>query len=226
MSWRHWNFCKNQSRSQGLIFSLMPSKKPWGRACCQNCSWTVYVAKFWPTSRLRCICFIGYFGNRGYEKIFLKIQIRRASEFLSLTHWNRRLLGASSWMNWIVNEHGCKLVPLLLNFVIKFRYCWQPNVEDYHLCIYSNSGRLEKHSVLKFICFKLLGHCNIFTFRKGSSLVFFLYFMTFSVCWLNDRSCLHSLAFDFWHLPFGIQCRFWKAFRISSAFFGNFLASL
>ena len=24
--------------------------------------------------------------------------------------------------------------------------------------------RLEKHSVLKFICFKLLGHCNIFTF--------------------------------------------------------------
>ena len=48
---------------------------------------------------------------------------------------NQRLLGASSWMNWIVNEHGCK-VPLLLNFVIKFRYCWQPNVEDYHLCIH------------------------------------------------------------------------------------------
>ena len=93
---------------------------------------------------------------------------------------NQRLLGASSWMNWIVNEHGCK-VPLLLNFVIKFRYCWQPNVEDYHLCIYSNSGRLEKHSVLKFICFKLLGHCNIFTFRKGSFLVFF-YISWLSLC--------------------------------------------
>ena len=120
------------------------------------------------------------------------------------TDSNQRLLGVSSWMNWIVNEHRCK-VPVLLNFVIKFRYCWQPNVEDYHLCIYSNSGRLEKHSVLKFICFKLLGHCNIFTFLLS---FFFLYFMTFSVCWLLDRSCLHSLAFGFWHLLFGIQCRF------------------
>ena len=55
---------------------------------------------------------------------------------LPLTRKNLRLLGASSWMNWIVNEHGCK-VPLLLNFVIKFCYCWQPNVEDYHLCILS-----------------------------------------------------------------------------------------
>ena len=39
--------------------------------------------------------------------------------------------------------------------------------------------RLEKHSILKFICFKLLGHCNTFTF----SLVFFLCFMSFSVCY-------------------------------------------
>ena len=27
---------------------------------------------------------------------------------------------------------------LLLNLEIEFRYYWQPNVEDYHLCIYSN----------------------------------------------------------------------------------------
>ena len=59
--------------------------------------------------------------------------------------------------------------------------------------------RLEKHSILKFICFKLLEHCNIF------SLVF-LYFMTSSVCWLLDRSydVYISLAFvflasTFWH---------------------------
>ena len=57
------------------------------------------------------------------------------------------------------------------------------------------SRRLEKHSVLKFICFKLLGHCNVFTFH----LSFFSYYMTFSLCWLLDRSCLHSLAFGFWH---------------------------
>ena len=61
--------------------------------------------------------------------------------------------------------------------------------------------RLEKHSILKFICFKLLGRCNIFTFSLVS-----LYFMTFSVCYgyLIDHIYI-SLAFDFWHvLAYGI----------------------
>ena len=107
-------------------------------------------------------------------------------------------------MKWIVNEHGCQ-VPLLLNFAIKFRYCWQPNVEDYHLCIYSNSGRLEKHSVLKFICLKLLRHCNIFIFRKGSSLVFFFYnfhdFLYVLVTWyiMFTFFSIWFLASAFWH---------------------------
>ena len=62
--------------------------------------------------------------------------------------------------------------------------------------------------------------------------------MTFSVCWLLDRSCFISLAFDFWHvcfgirylafvfwhLPFGIRCLFQKAFR--QHLYGNVLASL
>ena len=100
-------------------------------------------------------------------------------------------------------------MPLLLNFVIKFRYCWQPNVEDYHLCIYSNSGRLEKHSVLKFICFKPLGHCNIFTFRKVLLICLFIYFFLYI---FHDFLCvlvtwwimftffsIWSLASAFWH---------------------------
>ena len=46
--------------------------------------------------------------------------------------------------------------------------------------------RLEKHSILKFIFLNCLG-----TVTYSLSLVFFIYFMTFSVCSLLDRSCLH-----------------------------------
>ena len=105
---------------------------------------------------------------------------------------DQRLLGASSWMNWIVNGldakcHGSGIS--WLSFVI---------IDNRMLKIITSvfivTRRLEKHSILKFICFKLLGRCNIFTF----SLVFFLYFMTFCVCWLLDRSCLHF--FSIWFL--------------------------
>ena len=30
--------------------------------------------------------------------------------------------------------------------------------------VFTVTRRLEKHFMLKFVCFKLLGHCNIFTF--------------------------------------------------------------
>ena len=68
--------------------------------------------------------------------------------------------------------------------------------------------RLEKHSILKFLRFKPLGHCNIFTFL----LSFFFFQDLLSVCvgYLIDHVYV-SLAFDFWHvfsehLLFGIQC--------------------
>ena len=88
--------------------------------------------------------------------------------------------------------------------------------------------RLEKHSTLKCICFKLLRRCNIFTFSLVS-----LYFTTFSVCYgyLIHHAYI-SLAFDFWrvcfgirysicfwYLLFGIHCLFKKAFR--QHFFGG-----
>ena len=69
--------------------------------------------------------------------------------------------------------------------------------------VFRVTRRLEKHSIWSFICFKLLERCNIFTF---SLLVFFLYFMTFSVCYgyLIDHVYI-SLVFDFWHvLAYGI----------------------
>ena len=96
-------------------------------------------------------------------------------------------------------------MPLLLNFVIEFRY--HP-IDNRMLKIITSAfietRRLEKHSILKFICFKLLGHCNIFTF----SLVFFN-ISWLSLCWLLDRSCLHFfsiwfLACVFWHTVFSI----------------------
>ena len=121
---------------------------------------------------------------------------------------DQRLLGASSWMNWIVNGldakcHGSGIS--WLSFVI---------IDNRMLKIITSvfivTRRLEKHSVLKFICFKLLGPCNILTFLLS---FFSLYFMTFSVCWLLDRSCLHFfsiwfLACVFWHTVFSI-CFFW-----------------
>jgi len=82
--------------------------------------------------------------------------------------------------------------------------------------------RLEKHSILKFTCFKLLGHCNRFT-----CFTFFWHFMTFSVYWLLDRSCLHFfsiwlLTCVFWHTVFSIwfsASAFWHTvLSISSAF--------
>ena len=110
------------------------------------------------------------------------------------------ILGASSWMNWIVNEHGC-WVPLLLNFVIEFRYYWQPNVEA--TSVFIATRRLEKHSILSFICFKLLGRYNIFTF---SLLVFFIFHDFLCVLWLPDRSwhffSIWFLACVFWHTVF------------------------
>ena len=59
--------------------------------------------------------------------------------------------------------------------------------------------RLEKHSILKFICFKLLGHCNIFTFL----LIFFIFNDFLCVSFLIDHVYISS-AFDFWH-----DCVFW-----------------
>ena len=136
---------------------------------------------------------------------------------------DQRLLGASSWMNWIVNGLGAKCHCSgisWLSFVI---------IDNRMLKIITSvfivTRRLEKHSILKFICFKLLGHCNIFTF----SLVFFN-ISWLSLCWLLDRSCLHFfsiwfLACVFWHTVFSI-CFLASTFRhtlsvlksISSAF--------
>ena len=108
-------------------------------------------------------------------------------------------LGASSWMNWIVNKDGC-WVPLLLNFVTEF-----PIIDKRMLKIvtfvFIVTRRLKKHYILKFICFKLLGHCNIFT----------VFLVSFCISWLSlcvGYSIDHvyiSLAFDFWHVSFGIR---------------------
>ena len=115
---------------------------------------------------------------------------------------DQRLLGASSWMNWIVNGLGakchCSWISWL-NFVI---------IDNRMLKIITSvfivTRRVEKHSILKFICFKLLGHCYIFTF----SLVFFnISWLSLCFGYLIDHVYI-SLAFDFWHVCFGIHCLF------------------
>ena len=58
---------------------------------------------------------------------------------------------------------GCK-VPQLLSFVIEFRYYIDNRMLKIITSVFIVTRRVEKHSILKFICFKLLGHCNIFTF--------------------------------------------------------------
>ena len=134
-----------------------------------------------------------------------KINMFMTGKCRSLCHYasrlDQRLLGASSWMNWIVNGldakcHGSGIS--WLSFVI---------IDNRMLKIITSvfivTRRLENSSVLKFICFKLLGHCNIFTF----SLVFsFFYILWLSLCvgYLIDNVYL-SLAFYFWHLCFGIR---------------------
>ena len=60
-------------------------------------------------------------------------------------------------------------------------------------------------TALKFICFKLLKHCNIFSFIY---IYIYIYFMTLSLCWLLDRSGLHF--FSIWFLA----CLFSPAYGI------------
>ena len=54
--------------------------------------------------------------------------------------------------------------------------------------------RLEKHSISKFICFKLLGYCNIFTFTLA---FFFVHISWLFLCggYLIDHVYI-SLAFE------------------------------
>ena len=75
------------------------------------------------------------------------------------------------------------------------------------------SVKKKRHSILRFRCFKLLGHCNRLTFL----LRFFLIYIFHDLLCVDilDRSCLHFfmiwfsavfffgiqyLAFGFWHL--------------------------
>ena len=101
-----------------------------------------------------------------------------------------------------MDELNRKQAWVLSATALEFRYSdWQPNVEVNHLCIYSKlieglSERLEKHYILKLICFKLLGHCNIFTF-----LLSFFYISWLSLCYLIDHVYI-SVAFDFWYVFF------------------------
>ena len=63
--------------------------------------------------------------------------------------------------------------------------------------VFKVTRRLEKHSVLKFICFKLLGHCHIFTF-----LLIFFYISRPSLCvgYLIDHHFSIISSVNFWHL--------------------------
>ena len=112
--------------------------------------------------------------------------------------YNQRLLGASSWMNWIQNEHGakchCSRISWLSFVIIDNRML------KIITSVFIVIRRLGKHSMLKFICLNWFGAVTYSLF----SLVF-LYFMTFPLCWLLDRLCVHFLAFDFWHVFFGIR---------------------
>ena len=115
-------------------------------------------------------------------------------------------------------------MPVLSNFVIEFRYFYIDNrMFKIITSVFIVTRRLEKHSILKFLRFKPLGHCNIFTFL----LSFFFSWPSVCVGYLIDHVHV-SLAFDFWrvfseHLLFGIQC-FKKHFvSISSVTFFFFM---
>ena len=75
--------------------------------------------------------------------------------------------------------------------------------------------RLKKHSILKLICFKLLGHCSIFTV--------FLFF--FCISWLSlcvalvtrqiMFTFLQHLIFGTWVLAYGIQHLFFGIYFLA-----------
>ena len=70
-----------------------------------------------------------------------------------------------------------------------------PNVEDYHLSIYST-----RSEGLRNIPYWNSGLNCLVTITDSLFSLVFLYFITFSECWLLDSYI--SWAFDFWHVFF------------------------
>ena len=68
--------------------------------------------------------------------------------------------------------------------------------------VFIETRRLGKHSIFKFICFKLIGRCNIFTF----SLAFFSYFMTVFVCWLLEKVNMLQYPSSLKQMNFEMEC--------------------